>query len=116
MGDAGGVLRDGAQRHQKHVFGVVRRQMDVLRAGLFVPVFFHTQFQRVDGLAAQVFKSGVAMRSHGVSLLVVERLVIGLSVARFWLWVFGRAGARAVWRSRLLQKLSVESWRLMGVV
>src|SRR5690625_4932461 len=58
MGDAGRVLRDGAQRHQKHVFGVVRRQMDVLRAGLFVPVFFHTQFQRVDGLAAQVFKAG----------------------------------------------------------
>ena len=50
---AGGIHRQGAQRHQKHILGVVRRQMIMPRASADVFVFLHLQLQRWNCLAAQ---------------------------------------------------------------
>ena len=74
VGDAGGILGHGAQRHQEHVLAVVRGQVVMHRAGGLVAVLFHPDIQRLDGVLAHGGEGrvgaggGVACRSHAVSL------------------------------------------------
>ena len=65
VGDAGGVRRYRAQRHQEHILAAVRSQVVMHRAGDLVLVLIHPQLQGLDFMAAQQAKGGMADGCRG---------------------------------------------------
>ena len=61
----GGVPGHRAQRHQEHIFRIVGRDMEMLRAGDAVAVFLDHGAQRHDRLAAHPFEGRVDGRGGG---------------------------------------------------
>ena len=59
MSHAGGVHREGAQGHEKHVLIVVRSQMQVAGAGFLMHIFFNLQVERANPVTAKLFKGRV---------------------------------------------------------
>jgi hypothetical protein len=57
MGNACRIHRKGSERHKKHVFIVVRREMEMTGTGLFVAILFYIEIKRIDPVTAKLLKS-----------------------------------------------------------
>ena len=72
MRDACGVLRHRAQRHEEHIFWIVRSQVVMYGTGVAVLKLLHAQVQRVDAPLTQGNKTVVGDREL---LRAVHRLI-----------------------------------------